>query len=165
MTASSPRPSHPVSLALLSVAIVFAAGAAGSLATIPNIPTWYAGLAKPGFTPPNWLFGPVWTVLYLLMAVAFWRVLTLPREIPGRRRAIQWFVAQIVLNALWSIAFFGLHSPLGGLVLIALLLAAIVMTILAFRKVDGVAAWLLAPYPLWVGYASALNAAVCLLNR
>ncbi len=162
---SPPSRSHRVSLALLALGVVFAAGATGSLATLPNIPTWYAHIHKPSFTPPNWLFGPAWTLLYSLMAVAFWRILTLPATTSGKRPAIAWFMVQIVLNALWSIAFFGLHAPAAGLVVIALMLAAIVMTIVTFARLDRIAAALLVPYLLWVGFASALNAAVYFLNR
>ena len=152
-------------LAFLSAATVFAAGAAGTAATIPNIATWYAALRKPPFTPPNWVFGPAWTVLYVLMAVAFWRVLILPAETKGRRSAITWFFIQLLLNAFWSIAFFGFHAPWLGLVTIGLLIGALIITIIQFSAVDRVAGPIMIPYLLWVGFASALNAAVVWLNR
>lgn len=132
---------------------------------MPAIPTWYAGLAKPFFTPPNWLFGPAWTLLYVLMASAFWRILTLDRPAIDKRAAIAAFVAQIFLNGLWSFAFFGWRSPGAGLVVIAALWLAIAATIAAFARLDRLAAWLLAPYIAWTSYAAALNAGVFLLNR
>ncbi len=156
---------NALAMAILAGFVVFAAGAAGSAATLPNITTWYAGLHKPAFTPPNWLFGPVWTALYLLMAIAFWRILTLARKTQSRQTAIVWFLIQICLNALWSIAFFGLHSPLFGLIVIAFMVVAIILTIVSFLHLDRLAGWLLVPYLLWVSFASALNAAVFLLNR
>jgi tryptophan-rich sensory protein len=155
---------HKVSSALIALGAVLGAGGLGSLATIPNIPTWYAGLNKPFFTPPNFLFGPVWTVLYALMGVAFWRILTLP-ENRKRNTAVSCFVVQAVLNGLWSFAFFGFHSPLAGLVTIVALIIFVVLTIITFARQDRPAAWLLAPYLAWICYAAALNAAVFLLNR
>jgi len=156
---------HPALAAVLAIAPVAAAGLAGSSVTLPAIPTWYAGLAKPFFTPPNWLFGPAWTVLYVLMAFAFWRVITLDRPVIDKRAAIVAFLVQIFLNGLWSFAFFGWRSPGAGLVVIAALWLAIVATIFAFAKLDRMAAWLLAPYIAWTSFAAALNAGVFLLNR
>lgn len=144
------------------LAVVAAVALAGSTATLPNIPPWYAGLAKPSFTPPNAVFGPVWTVLYIMMAVAVWRVGLTSGQ--SRRRAIGWFVLQLVLNALWSPVFFGLHAPLSGLVIILALLAALAATTVAFWRIDRVAGLLLAPYLAWVCYATALNAAIVTLN-
>ena len=134
----------------------------GSMATTPNIPTWYASLEKPGFTPPNWLFGPVWTVLYALMAIAAWRIWR--HRVPGRTKALAVFFLQLGFNLSWSIVFFGLRSPLGGLVIILLLLAMIVWMILLFRPIDPPAAWSMVPYAAWVAYATALNLAIVLLN-
>jgi translocator protein len=148
----------------LAIGPVALAGALGSLATSPNIPTWYAGLAKPGFTPPNWAFPAAWTILYLMMAAAVWRVLSRPLAAPGRSGAIAAFFVQLVLNALWSWAFFALRSPLSGLVVIVLLVVAIVETIRRLAALDRVAAWLLAPYLAWVLYATALNLAIWRLN-
>jgi len=159
---SSPR-IHRVRSALVAAAMV-AAGGVGSLATLPNIPTWYAALHKPVFTPPNAVFGPVWTLLYVLMAMAFWRVLTLPSA-PGKRVAVIAFTIQIVLNGLWSVAFFGLHAPFAGLVVIALLDVAVVATVVTFARLDRTAALLLAPYGVWIGFATALNTGILLLNR
>jgi translocator protein len=135
----------------------------GSLFTLPAVPQWYAGLDKPWFTPPAWLFGPVWTILYILMAVAAWRVWLAPAD-AARRSALRWFFAQLALNALWSPAFFGLQAPLLGLLVIVALLAALTVTILRFFAVDRPAGWLLVPYLAWVGYATLLNAAIVVLN-
>lgn len=156
---------HPLLYALLAIAPVAAASVAGSFVTMPAIPGWYAGLAKPWFTPPNWLFGPAWTLLYALMAFAFWRVLMLDRPTADKRAAIVAFLIQIFLNGLWSFAFFGWRSPGSGLVVIAFLWLAIAATIGAFARLDRMAAWLLAPYLAWTSYAAALNAGVFVLNR
>ena len=157
-------PTPPVQRFLLAVVPVAAVSIAGSLVTTPNIPAWYATLAKPGFTPPNWLFAPVWTTLYILMAYAVWRILSLPKERPGRAAAVTAFFVQLALNSLWSFAFFGARSPLAGLVVIAALIVAIPATIRAFWPLDRFAALLLAPYLAWVAYATALNGAIWHLN-
>lgn len=150
---------------ILAVVPVAATAALGNIATLPNIPTWYAGLAKPSFNPPNWIFAPVWTTLYAIMAYAFFRVLRTPVEQSRRKSAIIAFFTQIALNAAWSWAFFAGHSPLGGLIVIAPLWLAIVATMAAFAHIDRAAAWLLAPYLAWVSFASLLNAAIYWLNR
>jgi tryptophan-rich sensory protein len=162
---STPNTSPLASVAVLVafVALTLIAGWIGSLATTPNIPTWYAGLEKPAFNPPNAVFPVAWTILYVLMAVAAWLVWRAP---VGERRRVAltaWFV-QLVLNVLWSFAFFGAQSPLAGLIVIVVLLAAIVVTILAFRRVNGRAALLLAPYLAWVAFATVLNASILSLN-
>lgn len=155
----------PASRFLLATLPVALTAGLGSLATVPNIPTWYAGLAKPPLTPPNGAFGPVWSVLYVLMAYAVWRILAAPAEVPGRGRAIGWFFVQLALNALWPWSFFAARSPAAGAVNIVALVAALAMTIFAFRQADRVAAWLLAPYLGWVLYAAYLNLGVLVLNR
>ncbi|BBE73210.1 TspO/MBR family protein [Oharaeibacter diazotrophicus] len=146
-----------------AVALCFSAAAIGSAATLPAIPTWYAGLDKPAFTPPNAVFGPVWTLLYLLMALVLWRLFEAPAG-PARRRALTAFLVQLVLNAAWSVAFFGLHSPAAGLAVILPLWLAIAWTIAAARPVVGRWSLALAPYLAWVSYAVALNVGVLLLN-
>lgn len=150
--------------AVLALAVVAAASALGQIATTPNIATWYASLAKPPFSPPNALFAPVWTALYLLMAFALWRVLRLPAQTPGRGRALALFFAQLALNAAWSWMFFAAHSPLLGLVNIVPQLVAILATIAAFARLDRIAAACLVPLALWVAFASVLNAAVWWMN-
>ena len=141
------------------VAATLAAGVVGSLVTKPSIPGWYASLQKPAWTPPNWLFGPAWTLLYLMMAVAAWLVWR-ERGFGGARLALALFAAQLVLNALWSILFFGLKSPGAALVEIAFLWAAILATAAGFWRVTHPAGWLLAPYLCWVTYAAFLNYAI-----
>lgn len=154
----------PLPAALFAGAVVFAAATIGNLATMPAIPTWYAGLVKPSFNPPNWLFGPVWGLLYAMMAVAFWRILRLPAPTPGRSAAILVFLVQMALNALWSVAFFGAQSPPLGFAVIALLWLAIAATIALFARLDRVAAGLLVPYLAWVSFAALLNGAIWRLN-
>lgn len=154
----------PIAAALASAAAIFAAATIGNLATMPAIPTWYAGLAKPAFNPPDWLFGPVWGLLYAMMAVAFWRILRLPRAADGRTAAIVAFLVQIALNAFWSVAFFGARSPAFGLLVIAALWCAIVAAIALFGRMDRRAAWLLSPYLAWVSFAALLNGWIWALN-
>ncbi|MBX9775583.1 MAG: tryptophan-rich sensory protein [Xanthobacteraceae bacterium] len=151
--------------AIVAIGCVTAASLLGQFATYPNIATWYAGLAKPAFTPPNWIFAPVWTSLYLLMAFALWRILRLPKDISGRSVALALFFVQLALNAAWSWMFFAANSPLLGLANIVPQLAVIVATIVRFARVDIVAAWCLVPLAGWVGYAAILNATLWWLNR
>lgn len=141
----------------------FVAAAIGSAATFANIPTWYAGLDKPFFSPPNWLFGPVWTLLYLLMGVSLYMVWTAGYK-KSKKPAFVMFGLQLVFNALWSLVFFGLHAPWAGVVVIALLLASIIATIRLFWPISKKAAYLLFPYVAWVSFATILNVAVAALN-
>jgi len=150
---------------LICIAACQLVGFVGSFFTRPAIPAWYAGLQKPSFAPPNWLFGPMWISLYLLMAIAAYLVWQKGLAVEGARAALVIFILQLLLNALWSPAFFGLRSPLAGAVVIALLWLAIVLTIILFWKVSRPAALLLLPYILWVTLASALNISIYLLNR
>ena len=159
------RDQNKLNTALIAAAPVALAGVLGNIATIPNIPIWYASLIRPPLAPPNWLFGPVWTLLYLLMAFAFYRVLRLDPETPGRARAIGVFLLQLTLNAAWSFAFFAAHSPALGLLTILPMLALIVATIFLFRPLDSVAAGCLAPYVVWVSFATYLNAGFWWFNR
>jgi tryptophan-rich sensory protein len=144
---------------------VLAASSIGSFATVRAIPRSYAGLAKPSFNPPEWLFGPAWTVLYVLMAVAAWLVWKRGFGAPGVKLALAAFLVQLVLNALWSIFFFGLRSPLAGLVDIIAMWLAILATIFLFFRVSVPAGILLLPYIAWVSFAAILNAAILRLNR
>ena len=153
-----------IGVAVLPVVAVIAASLLGQLATFPNLAPWFAGLVKPSFNPPNWVFGPVWTTLYALMAFAAWRILKLPPS-PARRTATILFFGQLALNVAWSWMFFAAHSPLLGLVNIVPQLLVIVATLVAFARLDRIAGWCMAPLALWVGYASLLNAAVWWLNR
>ena len=150
---------------LVSIIICQLAGLIGSLATTPAIPVWYASLRKPAFTPPSWLFAPVWIVLFLLMGCALFLVWRQDVSIPAVKSALVMFAVQLILNVLWSFAFFGLRSPLAGLVVICVLWIMIVATIIAFFKVSTIAGVLLIPYILWVSYAAVLNAAIFTINR
>ena len=141
------------------------AGLTGSLFTTPAIPGWYAGLIKPVFNPPNWLFGPVWTTLYALMGLAAWLVYDKGIRRVDVKRALFVFVAQLILNVLWSIMFFGAHQILGAFVIIVALWILILGTILRFHKISKAAALLLVPYLLWVGFAMVLNVSLYILNR
>ena len=162
VSAADPRPS-PLLALVVAVVPVVAAAAIGNAATLPAIAPWYAGLAKPAINPPNWIFGPVWTTLYLMMTLAFWRVLR-AEVAEGRRAAVGWFLVQIVLNAAWSVAFFGGHSPLGGLAVIFPLVGAIVVTMRLFFAIDRLAGLLFVPYVAWVGFATVLNILIWRLN-
>jgi translocator protein len=142
-----------------SVAVCEAAAVVGSVFTISAIPTWYASLQKPWFTPPNWLFAPVWLTLYFLMGVSLYLLWG-----SGGRAALGAFALQLVLNVLWSAVFFGVHQEFYGFVVIAALWASILATMaLSYRVSRGAAAALL-PYLLWVTIAAALNYYVWVLN-
>lgn len=138
-------------------------GLIGARWTATEIPAWYAGLQKPSFNPPNWIFGPVWTLLYLLMAIAVWRVLQLPAS-SERNLAVALFAVQLVLNFLWTPLFFRFHLLRGALAEIVLMWVAIGATTLAFYRLDVASAWMMAPYWAWVTFATALNAAIARLN-
>ncbi len=142
-----------------------AVGAASGLASGAGVGTWYAGLHKPSISPPGWVFGPVWGALYAAMGVAVWMVWRHAMYTPAREAAIAVFALQLVLNGLWSPAFFGARSPGLAMVVIVLLEAAIVATILAFAKVSGPAAWLMTPYLAWVAFAGVLNYLLWRMNR
>lgn len=158
------RPPLWAALALAIIPVV-ATSVAGGAVTVPQIGGWYAGLIKPPFNPPNWVFGPMWTALYALMAFAVFRILRLPIGTPGRRWELVVYHVQLLLNFAWSFAFFGANSPVAGLVVIIPLLIAIVATIAAFRPLDRIASLVLWPYLAWVGFATLLNASIWWLNR
>ena len=149
--------------AAFAVVSVAAASALGQIATVPNLAPWYAGLLKPNFNPPNWLFGPVWTTLYVLMAFALWRVLRHGRT-PARRNSVILFYIQLALNAAWPWMFFAAQSPALGLVNILPQLVVILVTIAAFLRVDRIAGFCLAPLAAWVGFATLLNFELWRLN-
>ena len=143
--------------------LTLAVGAGASLFTTPQIPTWYASLNHPSITPPNYLFAPVWTTLYILMAIAAWRVWRVAdRE--TARRPLTLFALQLALNLGWSVTFFGLERLGPSVAVILVLELAVVATALAFRPIDRIAAWLLVPYVAWVGFAAILNIAIWRLN-
>ncbi len=124
---------------------------------------WYAQLRKPSWNPPGWIFGPVWTALYAMMAIAAWMVWRRGR-FAGRRLALSLFLMQLLFNALWSPLFFGLHNPLMALLDIVLLWLALLATMIAFWKVRPLAGALLVPYLVWVSFAATLNFALWRLN-
>lgn len=166
LTGSPSQRRSPLWAALIiAILPVVAASLLGSAATVPQIAGWYAGLAKPPFNPPNWIFAPVWTALYALMGLAAFRILRIPVGAPGRRRALLVYHLQLLINIGWSFAFFGANSPLAGLIVILPLLVLILATIAAFRPLDRLAANLLWPYFAWVGFATLLNASIWWLNR
>ncbi|MFE1597565.1 TspO/MBR family protein [Methylobacterium sp. ID0610] len=169
MTTATPAPAAARAARLATAILpVLAASVTGPLFTRPNIPTWYAGLAKPDFTPPNWLFPVAWSILYAMMALACWRILgTAPATGALRRTrtiALITFFAQLALNAAWTPVFFAAHDLFGGLVVIVALLALILWTIRLFWPLDRVAALLMVPYAGWVGYATLLNATIWRMN-
>lgn len=151
--------------AVFAIAIVAATSILGQIATYPNLVPWYAGLAKPDFNPPNWIFAPVWTTLYALMAFALWRILRVQKS-PGtyRHYAIGLFLLLLVINAAWSWMFFWAHSPLLGLINIVPQFVVILATIVSFARLDALAAICLLPLATWVAFAGVLNTAIWLLN-
>jgi tryptophan-rich sensory protein len=163
----APSRSNPIIALLGFLTATFLVGFVGAQATVRDEGFWYTTLNKPSWTPPAWLFSPVWTVLYILMAVAAWQVWSVPEgELPsGRRtRALLLFGAQLILNGLWSWLFFGFHQVNLALYEIGLLLLTIVATAIAFGRCRASAGWLMAPYVLWVSFALALNFSLHRLN-
>jgi tryptophan-rich sensory protein len=157
------RPGLDVRL-IAALAVPLAVGLLSGLATARGVSEWYPGLAKPPFNPPDWLFGPVWTVLYLMMGVAAWLVWRRAGEARVGMPLVL-FTAQLLLNGLWSVLFFGLRSPGVAAAEILLLWVAIGLTIRAFRQVSVPAAVLLIPYWAWVSFAAVLNVSIWMLNR
>jgi translocator protein len=137
--------------------LCLAVGAGAGFLTAQSVLTWFPTLVKPSFNPPAWVFAPVWTTLYIMMALAAWLVWL-------RKGSLVLFYVQLALNFAWSLLFFGLHSPAMALVDIVVLWVAILLTLLAFWKVDRRAGWLLVPYLAWVSFAGVLNASIWWLN-
>ena len=146
----------------ISIGVCELAGIAGSFFTVSSIPTWYSTLIKPVLNPPSWIFGPVWVTLYALMGISLW--LVWKSNSSEKRRAIWLFIVQLALNAIWSPIFFGAHSIGNALAVIVLLWAAIILTILIFKKISKPAAWLLVPYIVWVSFAVYLNFSIWMMN-
>lgn len=144
-----------------SIAICLGAGLVGAWLTRPALVPWYEGLSKPAWTPPNWLFGPAWTVLYVVMAVAAWLVW---RRIGLATFPMGLFFVQLLLNVEWSAVFFRSHAPGWAFLEIVVLWCAILLTAIAFGKTAPIAGWLMVPYLAWVSYAAALNFAIWRLN-
>lgn len=149
---------------IISIAATVGIGSLGGLFTFPEIQHWYAGLTKPSWNPPNWIFGPVWTTLYLLMGIAVYRVWRAGANSSLVKSALALFIVQFVLNFFWSIIFFRYHQLLGAFVELLAMWGAIFATIIAFSKVDKLAAWLLVPYISWVSFAGILNYTIWRLN-
>jgi len=148
---------------IVSLALPQIAGIIGSLFTVKSIPTWYAALNKPGFNPPNWIFGPVWITLYVMMGISFYLV-WIKKDVPNSGFLFSLFILQLILNALWSIIFFGLKSPGFAFMEIIFLWLIILMCVINFYKVSKVSSLLLVPYLLWVGFAALLNYYLWRLN-
>lgn len=145
------------------VAACLLAGAVGGIVTASSVDSWYPGLNKPSWNPPNSVFGPVWTMLYILMALSAW-IVWRRRETDDIRTAMVLFCTQLALNAAWSLVFFGLRQPGFAAFEIVLLWLSIAATIRAFGRISKTAAWLLAPYLGWVTFAAALNFSIWRLN-
>ena len=149
---------------IISIFICQSAGIFGSLFTFESISDWYVTLEKPLFAPPNWIFGPVWIILYFLMGVSLYIVWENELKSKSRKVFFTVFGIQLILNALWSLLFFGLKSPLLGLVDIILLDIMVTVTIIYAKSISKLAAILLVPYLVWIIFASILNFAIFLLN-
>lgn len=149
---------------VLSLLFCLGAGFIGSLATNKSVNTWYMTINKPAINPPNWVFGPVWTTLFILMGIALYLVWRKGFAHSGVKIAFTIFIGQLVLNILWSVFFFGLHSPLLGFIDIIILWFAILLTIILFLRVSQPAGFLLIPYILWVSFAAILNGWIMFLN-
>jgi tryptophan-rich sensory protein len=148
---------------IFAILLCQGAGLIGSIFTFDAIPTWYATLTKPSFSPPNFLFGPVWTTLYTLMGISLY-LLWKAKKSTAQAKALSYFYIQLFLNTIWSIIFFGFKNPELALIEIILMWLAIVATMIKAYSVDKRATYLLIPYILWVSFATMLNAAIALLN-
>lgn len=149
---------------IIAIAVCQTTGIIGSFFTMDEIPTWYPTLVRPDLAPPNWVFAPVWTTLFALMGIAAFLVWNKGLSRKGVRQALGIFGFQLVLNVLWSIIFFSLHSPGGAVVAVVALWAAIAWTIGTFWNISRLAAYLLIPYIGWVSFAAYLNLAFWMLN-
>jgi benzodiazapine receptor len=150
---------------IISLLIPQVVGISAAVVTAGSVRDWYPEIDKPSWTPPTWVFGPVWTALYLMMGVALYRVWNQGLDTPGVKVALGFFAAQMALNALWSVLFFGMRSPGLALVEIVFLWIAIVGTIVTFGRLDTLAYPLLIPYLLWASFAAVLTASIWLRNR
>lgn len=148
---------------VISIGVCLAAGLIGSVFTISNISVWYSTLNKPFFSPPDWLFLPTWTILYILMGVALFFIWKAPK-VKKTNEGLMLFGAQLIFNIIWPIIFFGFRSIVGGLISIVILLILILMTTVQFYRIDKRAAYLMLPYLLWVCFATMLNISIYLLN-
>ena len=149
---------------IICLAFTIGLGGAGGFFTVKEIASWYVTLQKPSFNPPNYLFGPVWLVLYILMGISLYLICKQPPS-KQRKQAISIFLIQFVLNVSWSFIFFNQHQILGALIDIIAIWLLILLTIFLFAKLNKTAAWLLVPYISWVSFAMLLNAAIWILNK
>ena len=149
---------------IASILICQGVGSIGALFTSPAISTWYTTIQKPSFNPPNWIFAPVWTLLFLMMGISLYFVWSKGWEDKKIKIAVFIFSAQIALNIFWSLLFFGLQSPFYAFIEIIILWLAILLTIISFYKISKIAAYLLLPYILWVSFAAVLNFSILILN-
>ena len=149
---------------VISLLLPQLAGLVGALFTTPNIPGWYAGLIKRELNPASWVFGPVWTTLFILMGIAMYLVWSKGLDKKGVSIALGVFIAQLALNTLWSVLFFGIQNPGAAFIEIIILWLSILATIILFKQVSQTAAWLLVPYILWVSFAAYLNYSIWILN-
>ncbi|MBW2982139.1 tryptophan-rich sensory protein [Candidatus Woesearchaeota archaeon] len=145
---------------IISILLPFLASVIGGFFTSQSVSTWYITLIKPSFNPPSWVFGPVWTILYLLMGISLYLVWIKRYD----KKAFTVFGIQLFLNALWSVLFFGLQNPLFAFIEIIFLWAAILITIIYFYRINKISAYLFIPYILWVSFAAVLNISIVLLN-
>lgn len=139
-------------------------GLIGSLFTITSVGSWYTTIIKPSFNPPNWIFGPVWTLLFILMGIGLYLIWSKGINVNGVKLAIIFFVIQLALNLIWSILFFGLHNPMLALIEIFVLWVSILLMIIFFWQISPIAAMIQIPYLLWVTFATILNFSIVLLN-
>ena len=148
-----------------SVSLCLMTGFVGSFSTMNSVKTWYADLSRPSFTPPDWTFGVVWPILYVLMGISVFMIWNQGLDKRNVKVALRIFVLQLVLNGLWAPIFFGFHMIALALIEIVLLWLAILMTILVFWRISKTATFFLFPYILWVSFAAILNTALWYLNR
>lgn len=151
-----------ITKAIISALVCSGLGFASGYITASQISTWYETLVKPNWNPPNWIFGPVWTILYIMMGIAFARIWH--SDHPHKKTAMALFAGQFVLNLLWTPTFFGMHNLLLALVVILLLLGMLIYTTRRFALIDKTAAYMLVPYILWVAFATVLNGTIWGLN-
>jgi translocator protein len=149
---------------IINIAIPLGIGATGSYFTSEGVSTWYPTIAKPSFNPPNWIFAPVWTLLYILIGIAAYRIWQRRERITNFPRTVAIYLIQLVLNLMWSFIFFSLHLIGGALVEIIFLLLAIIINAIVFYKIDKAAGLLFIPYILWVSFATVLTASIFMLN-
>ena len=147
-----------------SIIICLSAGAIGSVFTSSSVGSWYRTLNKPPFNPPAWVFAPVWTLLYIMMGISLFLAWTGEKGLQLKKMALSMFCVQLFLNILWSFFFFGKENPLLAFIAIILLWIAIIFTITLFKKISALSSYLLAPYLLWVTFASVLNYSIFIMN-